>query len=106
MPKRIVHVAKTVDLFYKLVNSGLLIDEHLMHMLSESDEEEVEEGVTINVYENLLSVAEFVLGLRNSEMSFQLVAVIRKHLLYVKDLGEGIEVYMKDSRLKQLLALS
>lgn len=41
LPKRIVHVAKTVDLLYKLVNSGLLIEEHLMHMLSESDEDEV-----------------------------------------------------------------
>ena len=31
--KRIVHLAKMVDLLYKLVNSGLLIDEHLLSML-------------------------------------------------------------------------
>ena len=35
--KRIVHLAKMVDLLYKLVNSGLLIDEHLLSMLEEED---------------------------------------------------------------------
>lgn len=33
--KRIVHLAKMIDLLYKLVNSGLLIEEHLLHMLEE-----------------------------------------------------------------------
>lgn len=33
LPKRIVHVAKMIDLLYKLMNSSLLIDEHLMSML-------------------------------------------------------------------------
>lgn len=36
LPKRIVHLAKIVDLLYRLVNSSLLIDEHLMHMLTEN----------------------------------------------------------------------
>ncbi len=29
-----------IDLLYKLVNSGLLIDEHLVYMLEESSEQE------------------------------------------------------------------
>ena len=33
LPKRIVHVAKLIDLLYKLIHSSLLIDEHLMFML-------------------------------------------------------------------------
>ncbi len=39
LPKRIVHLAKIVDLLYRLVNSSLLIDEHLMYMLSENQED-------------------------------------------------------------------
>ena len=38
--------------------------------------------MTLNVYENLLSVIEFILGLKNSEMSFQVVSIVKKHLLY------------------------
>lgn len=93
-------MAKVVDLMYKLVNSGLLIDEHLVYMLEEDgegeeqeEEEEGEEGeedrVTLNVYKNLLALAGFVLGLKNSEMSFQLVAVVKKHVLYVREVCGG-----------------
>lgn len=33
--KRIAHVAKLVDLVFRLVNSGLIIEEHLIYMLEE-----------------------------------------------------------------------
>ena len=49
--KRIVHVAKMIQLIFRLINSGLVIEEHMMFMLQEEDqgwegyEEEGEEGM-------------------------------------------------------------
>jgi hypothetical protein len=86
--KRIVHVAKMIELIFRLINSGLVIEEHMMFMLEEEEEqgegyeEEGEEGMveqqnglniklnqersSLNVFFNMLKIVDFILNLKNA----------------------------------------
>ena len=39
-------------------------------------------------------------------MSFQLVTVVKKHMFYVREVEDGVDIYLKSNRIKHLLTLS
>ncbi len=49
---------------------------------------------------------QFVLGLKNSEMSFQVISVVKKHISYGRQLSSGLDVYLDNARVNLLVGLS
>lgn len=107
--KRIVHVAKLLGLLFRILNSGLVIEEHLMYLIEDDDVDYPEHGHSYAISYNLVLIVGFVFGLKNSEMSFDLISVVRRHLLYLKEVStveDRFDLYLEGRRLDAFLMIS